>query len=72
MKSVDTRGLSCPEPVLRAREQLETLAEGDSLDVLVDTVTARENVTRAAISLGFDVEVEASAKEFVVHIKKTS
>ncbi len=69
MKKIDTRGLSCPEPVLRTRQELKN-APGESLDVLVDTVTARENVTRSAKSLGFGVDVEEMDGDFLLHITK--
>ena len=56
MKSVDARGYSCPEPVLRARRALQELPAGAELEVLVDTVTSRENVFRTARSLGCEPE----------------
>ena len=68
MKKIDTRGLSCPEPVLRTRQELEKMSRDEPLDVLVDTVTARENVTRAAKSLGREVEVEQVEGDYLVHI----
>ena len=52
--TVDARGLSCPEPVLQTRRALEQCTKG-SVEVLVDTVTSRENVARYARSQGWDV-----------------
>lgn len=52
---VDARGLSCPQPVLLTLEKLKSLAGGE-LVVLVDTETSRENVTRAAATLGWAVK----------------
>uniref|UniRef100_A0A7V4LDM6 UPF0033 domain-containing protein n=1 Tax=Desulfobacca acetoxidans TaxID=60893 RepID=A0A7V4LDM6_9BACT len=49
---VDARGLSCPQPVLITLEKLRSLDQGE-LVVLVDTDTSRENVLRAAASLGW-------------------
>ena len=60
---VDARGLSCPQPVLMTMEKLRTLDQGE-LVVLVDTDTSRQNVSRAAASLGWqvtDVKSEGSA-----------
>ncbi len=66
--TVDARGLSCPQPVILARRALEA---GDlPVVVLVDTVTARENVTRMAQKAGFQVQVEAEAEEFRLTITK--
>lgn len=46
-KTVDARGLACPQPVILARK---ALAEGgfDTLEVLVDNVAARENLLKFA------------------------
>ncbi|MGQ9684445.1 MAG: sulfurtransferase TusA family protein [Anaerolineae bacterium] len=60
--AVDARGLSCPQPVILARKALQA---GDlPVQVLVDTVTARENVTRMAEKAGFKVQVEVQGEEF--------
>jgi TusA-related sulfurtransferase len=71
-KTVDARGLSCPEPVLLAKRAIKQLEDG-TLDVLVDTVTSRENVTRMAESLSCRVEVDSQEDDsFVLHVKKGS
>ncbi len=44
---VDARGLSCPQPVLETKAALDSAA-GGTVEVLVDTVTSRENVLRLA------------------------
>jgi len=65
---VDARGLSCPQPVILARRALEA---GDMpVVVLVDTATARENVTRMARKAGFQVQVQAEGEEFRLTISK--
>ncbi len=55
MATVDARGLSCPQPVLLALGEMKKLGRG-ALEVLVDTDTSVENVTRAAESLGWSVK----------------
>ncbi len=61
-KVVDARGLSCPQPVILTRQAME---EGEfPIEVLVDTVTSRENVRRAAERAGLRVQVEAVGDEF--------
>ena len=56
-KTVDARGLSCPEPAMLARQALQELKKG-ALEVIVDTGTARENVSRIARNLGWQVNIE--------------
>jgi tRNA 2-thiouridine synthesizing protein A len=54
-KKIDARGLSCPQPVLLTLEEIKRGNEKEIV-VLVDTVTSRENVMRAASSKGCRVE----------------
>ena len=44
MKLIDCRGLSCPEPVLRAKAALEQ--GGGPFEILVDNEASRDNVLR--------------------------
>lgn len=57
MSMVDARGLSCPIPVLMVREELKK-NHPDTLEVLLDQDTARENVTRLAWSMEYQVTVQ--------------
>jgi tRNA 2-thiouridine synthesizing protein A len=68
---IDVRGLSCPQPVLLTMEKLKSLSQGE-LVVLVDTDTSRENVLRAAASLGWQArEVRPEGSEFRLTLGKT-
>ena len=69
-ETVDARGLSCPEPVLLAKKAIEGSA-GGTIEVLVDTATSKENVTRMARTLSCVVEAqEADDGSFVLSIEK--
>jgi TusA-related sulfurtransferase len=70
MDSIDVRGLSCPEPVLRVRAAIGALGRGEQLEVLLETVTSRENILRAVHSLGCEVEIEARDADFRMVIRK--
>ena len=54
MRTIDTRGLSCPQPLVLFHQAMTENADAP-LDVLVDNEASRENVTRAAEKLGFAV-----------------
>lgn len=56
--TIDTRGLSCPQPVLMV---LQAISGGETglLTVVVDNDCSLENVTRAAQNRGFTVLTEA-------------
>jgi len=55
---VDARGLSCPQPVIDTLDALKRLGSGE-VEVLVDTQTSKENVSRAANSQGWQVSQES-------------
>jgi tRNA 2-thiouridine synthesizing protein A len=67
---VDARGLSCPQPVLLTMDKLRTLNQGE-LVVLVDTDTSRENVSRAAASLGWQVKaVQSEGDDYRITLER--
>jgi selenium metabolism protein YedF len=62
VKSIDARGLSCPQPVVLTKKAIE---EGESaLEVLVDNEAALENVTRLGEKLGYQVSASPSGNDF--------
>jgi tRNA 2-thiouridine synthesizing protein A len=66
--TIDARGLSCPQPVILTRNAIKV---GDfPIEVLVETVTSRENVRRAAEKLGCTVRVEEMEGEFKLTLTK--
>ena len=70
MTTVDARGLSCPQPVLLSLGEMKKLGKG-RIEILVDTDTSRENVSRAAASLGWQVkEVQSEGGEFRIILHK--
>ena len=61
-QKVDARGLSCPQPVLLTKQAVD---KGEfPIEVLVETVTSRENVRRMAENWGCQVQVEEMGDEF--------
>ncbi|VFU18701.1 conserved hypothetical protein [anaerobic digester metagenome] len=53
--TIDARGLSCPQPVILVMNRIKEQKNG-TIEILVDTDTARENVSRAAGSKGWFVD----------------
>jgi len=56
-KTVDARGLSCPQPVMLTSDAIKKMNKG-TVEVLVDSATALENVTRIAKNSGWQVAEE--------------
>jgi len=57
IKKIDARGLSCPQPALMTRQAIQKLSKG-TVEVLVDSTTARDNVSRLARNSGWKVTIE--------------
>jgi tRNA 2-thiouridine synthesizing protein A len=58
--TVDARGLSCPGPAVAAKKAISKLESG-KIEVLVDSGTAKDNITRIAEGNGWKVTVEDAA-----------
>ena len=67
---VDARGLSCPQPVILSRDAVKKLESGGTVEVLVDTVTSRDNVRRALENVGCAVKIQEEGDEFRLIIRK--
>ena len=67
---VDARGLSCPQPVLMTLEEIKKTVKGE-IEILVDTDTSKENVSRAAKSRKWRVEkIHKEDEGYRISIKK--
>ena len=51
MIKIDARGMSCPQPVLMVKKTVTKSM--DDLEILVDNVTAKNNVERFLKNLGY-------------------
>ncbi len=70
MKTIDARGLSCPQPAMLARQAIQKLDKG-TVEVLVDSGTARNNVSRLAKNAGWTVTVEEKLEgSYLMVLKK--
>jgi TusA-related sulfurtransferase len=66
---IDARGLSCPQPAILTNEKIKELGKG-MFEVLVDTDTSRENITRLASERGWQVEVKKEDGDYRLILKK--
>lgn len=67
-KTVDARGLNCPQPVILTKREMEQ-NRGEIIITLVDNSAALENVCKLAASQGYDFIVETQGLES--HIQMT-
>ncbi|MEW6447806.1 MAG: sulfurtransferase TusA family protein [Bacillota bacterium] len=69
---VDARGLLCPEPVLLVKKEMARLGGKGEIRVMVNSGTARENITRLANSQGWKVTVHQQGDETELRLIKQS
>lgn len=62
-KTLDCRGLSCPQPVISTKNALEEAPEG-GLTVIVDNEAAKTNISRFLESQGLKAEVQTLEGDF--------
>lgn len=69
---VDTRGLPCPQPVIKTKEAFE-LSRGEPLLVIVSNKESRDNVIRFLTHKGAEIDrLEEKGGEFYIHTKEIS
>lgn len=55
---IDARNITCPRPVVMTLEGLQSLPEGETLDVLINDEVAHGNLSRLAEDKGIDLDIE--------------
>jgi selenium metabolism protein YedF len=70
MKTVDARGMVCPKPLILAKKALNGLEVGDSVQLLVDNETSKQNVERFCKDNGVEVQSVRKGGVFTMTMKK--
>ena len=65
---LDARGRSCPEPVIMTKNAMDK--NTNSLEVLVDSHVAVENISRFVGGKGYNIRVEENNGEFKLMINR--
>jgi len=68
MKTLDARGLSCPEPVIMLQQAMAS--KENSYELLVDNHAAKENTSRYGKSQGYQVNVSEKDGEYTLTFTK--
>ena len=70
-KSIDVRGLYCPEPVFRTKMEVERLKIGDTLKIVADDPESEEDISRWANRSGHQlISLNKNDKDLEFVIKK--
>lgn len=65
MSTIDTRGKLCPLPLIMTKKAIETLPEGETVEVISDNVTAKENLEEYLSQMGVAFSVKSSGVEYI-------
>lgn len=60
---VDARGLACPLPVVNTKNEIKTMSEGETVEVLVDNEIAVQNLTKFAKVRNHSCQAEKIAEK---------
>lgn len=60
---IDCRNLACPEPVIRTKNALEGLKNGEKLEILVNSIAPKENISRFLKNQNVEFSVEQNSAE---------
>ena len=66
---IDARGLSCPQPVILTNRKIQEMRKG-VFEILVDSDTSRENISRLAQQTGWNVEVKRENDDYCLVLRK--
>jgi len=62
MKTVDSQGLRCPQPLIMLKEALQEISVGESLSIITDNETSLKNLITFLKDQGAEAKVTTSGK----------
>lgn len=68
MKQVDTRGLSCPQPIVLVLDEIRN-GKGE-FEVLMDSEASCENVKRLLTKNNLKFETTENSEHMIYHVKR--
>lgn len=68
INQVDTRGRSCPEPVLLTKKALDK--KPAQIEVLADNSTAKDNIIRLADNQGYKVSTARQGADYILTLTR--
>jgi tRNA 2-thiouridine synthesizing protein A len=70
-KTIDVRGLFCPEPVFRTKIEMERLSIGDMLKIVSDDPESEEDISKWVKRTGHELlSLDKNQKDLEFVIKK--
>ncbi len=66
---IDARGLSCPQPIIETKKAVDKKIT--KMTVLVDNIAAKENVTRFATVMKYNVVAQETSYGWQLELTKS-
>ncbi len=66
-ETIDTSGLSCPQPLMMVKDAMES--KNEEFSAIIDTEVARENISRFLEDRGAEFNVEEKEDKYIFNIK---
>jgi len=66
MKSLDTKGLKCPQPLIMLKEALLEMKEGEKIKVEIDNSTSLQNLQSYLRDQGVEPEISTAGKVYTL------
>ncbi len=68
IRTIDARGLSCPQPVILTQKAIKS--EDNDFEVLVNSVVSMENVLRCTEKNKLKAEVIENGEDFIIRVSR--
>ena len=63
---IDCRNLECPQPVINTKNALNELKEGENLEILVNSVAPKENISRFLTNQNIKFSIKENGDEATI------
>ncbi|MBZ7955866.1 sulfurtransferase-like selenium metabolism protein YedF [Campylobacter molothri] len=67
---IDCKDLDCPKPVVETKKALENLNNGDSLEIVLNSIISKNNVLKFLHSLNLNPTFKEYQDEIIIHVEK--
>ncbi|MBZ7959369.1 sulfurtransferase-like selenium metabolism protein YedF [Campylobacter molothri] len=67
---IDCKDLDCPKPVVETKKALENLNNGDSLEIVLNSIISKNNVLKFLHSLNLNPTFKEYQNEIIIHVEK--
>ena len=68
--NLDTKGMRCPIPVIKAKNVIKKMKSGESLELISDDMGAKEDIPALLRKIGCIYDLKEEGKDLIFLIRK--